>query len=237
MDVPTKNASAETVTCACCLRAIVLGKALAPKRHGWSVQGHRTVGQYHASWHTGPCQGVSFPHLRESRAGADHMLKLIALTIEKLSGDLHRVERRETPLHYTTNIASQLWNAHLGIKSTRGRCREAAAHNASLIALAAVWIDASLPMDVSCLGIRAEQRKHYDDNYVATFSVAPGWAGDGTDRAFHSATEIRLSHAICFNVPTYEKLRANEIARLTSAIEQLNDDTRRFREALTAHGW
>lgn len=61
-------------TCAYCLRpdtTLVAGQ-LVPARHGWKAHGGNggANGQL-GSWHSGPCKGMSYPHLGASAAGLE----------------------------------------------------------------------------------------------------------------------------------------------------------------------
>lgn len=56
-------------TCPVCFGSFKVTAKGVIIRHGWSVQGSRTVGSYHQSWHTGPCFGVGYQPFEVSTKG------------------------------------------------------------------------------------------------------------------------------------------------------------------------
>jgi hypothetical protein len=224
--MPNTTTATETVTCACCLRPIVEGKKSAPKRHGWSVQGNRQVGSYMQSWHTGPCEGVRFPHLRESREGADYMMKRLSASRADLARTRGLIERSEMPLTHTAEIGSQLFNSRivcLGGWPTDAQRTQAV----SLARLAGAWFDTFCPMGVECRGVAPMPRKNRNDQYIATFNVGPGFEG----------ATIRASYSFYVTVPSYAKLREAKLAEIDANIASIDAMLDAFREALVAHGW
>lgn len=76
----TSDASSVKATCAVCLRShLMVGEKIA--RHGFHIV-TKGFGQGHlGAWHTGPCQGPTFPDLGESTNGTVWALATIRLTI------------------------------------------------------------------------------------------------------------------------------------------------------------
>lgn len=72
MNAATKTAPKLAATCAYCLRpdTRLAAGSVCPIRHGWKAHGGSggANGQ-EGSWHSGPCRGLSFPHLGQSTDG------------------------------------------------------------------------------------------------------------------------------------------------------------------------
>lgn len=63
-------------TCPACFNTVSLTAKGRVVRHGWKVYGARTVGQYHRSWHSGPCFGVGYLPFEVSAEGTvDYFFK------------------------------------------------------------------------------------------------------------------------------------------------------------------
>lgn len=86
-------------TCSVCLRTIQL-RGDHPIRHGFSAIGVQH-GQ-HGGFHTGPCPGVSFPHLGISAEGTQWALGDALTRLEKVHGELSDLRAYPDLIWYPT---------------------------------------------------------------------------------------------------------------------------------------
>lgn len=221
------NTTTAADTCACCLRTIVLGKGTSPKRHGWSVQGNRSVGSYGNSWHTGPCPGVRFPHLHESPDGARYMIAQLRERMAGLQTARRPIEARETSISFTDEVSSQFFNAAI-IRSHPWDSSAKLHQDQQLANLAAEWMSVLCPMGVDVRRIELVPCKRRGARLTAHLVAAPAWAG-GTIKFGGWYMDIK--------VPSYEELRRRALADLDAQIARCLEGIATFERALTEHGW